>query len=392
MPQDTYTEVTTQSWGSRLSGSFKGILFGFVLMGVAAWLLFWNEGRSVRRARALTEGAGLVVSVASGAVDPANEGRLVHLTGLAETFDVLRDDTFGVAVNAIHLEREVEMYQWREHESSSTEKKLGGSTETTSTYSYEKAWSSSVNNSNNFKVPAGHENPNQMPYKQSKRSATEVSVGPFRLSPGLIRSMTRSEPLAVESLSGLPSDLRWKARLADGGIYIGRSPSAPEVGDIRVSFKVVRPATISVVARQVGSRLEPYTTSRGAAIQLLSYGVVPAPQMFVAAKKANKVTTWIFRLVGFLLMAFGIKRLLRPLSVLADVVPAIGRVVEASTGFVAYLLAAFLWLIIVAIAWLYHRPVLAVTLLVVAGAVAVFSGIAIARVMKKNKAAPAAAG
>ena len=389
MAQDTYTEVTRQSWGSRLGGSFKGILFGLALLGIAVWLLFWNEGRAVRRARALTEGAGAVVSVAAGAVDPVNEGRLVHVSGLAETFDVLRDEAFGLAVTAIHLERAVEVFQWRESHSGSTKKKLGGGTETTSTYTYETDWSAKLIDSSGFKVPAGHENPDRMPYESAKRTATDVSVGPFRLSSGLIDSMTRSEALPVASLDGLPSDLEGKAHLANGGIYLGRSPSAPEVGDVRVAFEVVRPATVSVVARQAGNRLEPYRAGNGGSIELLSYGAVPADAMFVAAQKANSLTSWLFRLIGFLLLAFGLKLILRPLAVLADVVPAIGRVIEAASGFVAFLLAGFLWLIIVAVAWLYHRPALAVTLLLVAGAVAVFSGMAIARVLKKNKAAAA---
>jgi hypothetical protein len=391
MAESDYTEVTTQSWGSRLVGSFKGILVGFVLIGLATWMLFWNEGRAVRRAKALTEGAGAVVSVQSDWVDAANEGKLVHLSGQAETFDILRDDTFGIAVGVIHLERKVEMYQWRESESSTTKKKLGGGTETTSTYSYERTWSSSVNNSTDFKQPAGHENPNHIPYEKLKVSASEVSIGPFRLSPGLVSSMTRSEPLSIGSLDDLPGGLRWKAHLYNGGIYIGRSPNTPEVGDVRVTFEVVRPATVSIIARQTGNRLEPYRTSNGGNIQLLSYGAVPADSMFVAAQKANRFTSWIFRLLGFLLMAFGLKRILRPLSVLADVVPAIGNVVEASTGFVAYLLAGFLSLLIIGLAWLYHRPLLAATLLVLAGAVLVFSGIAIAKVLKRKKEAPAAA-
>ena len=391
MAQDTYTEVTTQSWGSRLAGSFKGILFGLVMIGLATWLLFWNEGRSVRRARALNEGAGAVVSVTAGAVDPANEGKLVHLSGLAETFEILRDPTFGVTVNAVHLRREVEMYQWRENESSKTEKKLGGSTETTSTYSYEKAWSSSVVNSDNFKLPAGHENPNQMPFKAMKVSASEVNLGAFPMSTGLIASMARFQPLPVETLDDLPRDLRWKARLANGGVYIGRSPASPEVGDMRVKFEVVRPTTVSVVAAQAGGRLASYRTRNGGSIELLSHGAVPADAMFVAAQKANKVTSWIFRLLGFLLMSFGLKRVFRPLTVLADVVPAIGRVMEASTGFVAYLLAGFLSLLVIAVSWLYHRPVLAVTLLILAGGLLVASIIALSRVMKRNKRAAAAA-
>ena len=391
MARDSYTEVTTQSWGSRLGGSFKGIVVGFILMGLAAWLLFWNEGRAVRRARALNEGAGVVVSVAAGAADPANEGKLVHLSGLAETFDVLRDDAFGVALPAIHLKRGVEMYQWRESESSTTEKKLGGGTETTSTYSYEKAWSASLEDSSRFRVPAGHENPSQMPYKDREISAANVTLGAFRLSSGLIASMKRFESLPIQSASALPADLRGRAQLAGGAVYIGQSPTAPRVGDVRVSFEVVRPATVSVVARQTADRLEPYVTRKGATLELLSHGTVPAEAMFVAAQKANRFTSWLFRLIGFLLMSFGLKRIVSPLAVLADVVPAIGRVVEASTGFVAYLLAGFLSLLIIAVAWLYHRPVLAVTLLVLAGVVLTVSVMAIAKHSKRKKEEPAAA-
>ena len=385
MPENTHTEVTTQSWGSRLGGAFKGILFGFVLIGIGIWLLFWNEGRAVRRARALTEGAGVVVSVAAGQVGPANEGKLVHLSGQADTFDILRDDAFGVAERAIHLERTAEMYQWREHSDSKTEKKLGGGTETRTTYSYSQDWSSSVISSTGFNQPQGHENPSTMPYQGSKSSAREVSIGPFRMSPGLIGSMSRDEPLPIDSADNLPGDLRWRARAHNGGIYIGRSPSSPQIGDIRVFFKVVRPALVSVVAQQVGSGLGPYATSNGGTIQLLSHGAVAADAMFEGAQQANRFTTWIFRLLGFLLVSFGLKRLFRPLTVMADVVPAIGNMAEAVSGFVAYLLAAFLSLIVVAVAWFYHRPVLAVILLLIAGAVAVFSGIGIAKVLKRKK-------
>ncbi len=385
MSADKHTEVTRRSWLSRLGGAFKGILFGFALLGLGVWLLFWNEGRTLRRARALTEGAGIAVSVASDRVDPGSEGKLVHLSGQTQTPEILRDDTFGIATGAIHLRRSVEMFQWREHSDSSTEKKLGGGTETTTTYSYAKAWSSSVIDSTGFKQPAGHQNPNQMPFKCVKKSAGNVSIGPYRLSPGLIGSMTRFEPLPVETLDRLPSDLRWKARLFDGGIYVGRSPSSPEVGDLRIRFEVVRPALVSVVAQQTGSGLGPYHTSSGGSIELLSHGAVAADSMFQGAQQSNRVTKWLFRLLGFVLISFGIKRFFRPFSVMADVVPAIGNFVEAATGFVAYLLAGALALTVVAIAWIYHRPALAVTLLLIAGAVLLASVIAAVKVLKRNR-------
>ena len=70
---------------------------------------------------------------------------------------------------------------------------------------------------------------------------------------------------------------------------------------------------------------------------------------------------------------------------MADVVPAVGRFVQAATGMVAYLLAAVLTLSVVAVAWLYHRPALAVTLLVLAGVALAASAVGIAKVLKRNR-------
>ena len=50
---DSYTEVTSTSWFSRLGDSFKGIGTGFLLIIAATALLWWNEGRTVRTGDAL---------------------------------------------------------------------------------------------------------------------------------------------------------------------------------------------------------------------------------------------------------------------------------------------------------------------------------------------------
>jgi hypothetical protein len=55
-----------------------------------------------------------LVTVDASSVDPANEGKLVHLTAKAVTDETLADDMFGVSANAIKLRRNVEMYQWKE--------------------------------------------------------------------------------------------------------------------------------------------------------------------------------------------------------------------------------------------------------------------------------------
>lgn len=124
MSDDSYTEVTNQSWFSRIGGAIKGIIFGFILFIIAFPLLFWNEGRAVKTYKSLKEGSGAVISVLADQVDPNNEGKLVHLSGRASTEETLTDPVFGVSENALRLRRKVEMYQWQEHSESETKKNL----------------------------------------------------------------------------------------------------------------------------------------------------------------------------------------------------------------------------------------------------------------------------
>ena len=379
MAADTYTEVTSQSWLGRLRGAFKGVFFGILIVLLGCWVLFKNEGRAVKRYKTLKEGSGVVVSVASDAIDHANEGKLVHTSGLAETSGFLTDEEFAISASAIHLERQVEMYQWRQSEDRKTEKKLGGGTETVTTYSYSKAWSEQHISSSSFKVPEGHQNPGPPPYTSRTITAPEVTLGAFQLSSGLISRMSTYQSLPVSSIDLLPEHLRQSAKLHNGGIYLGRDPASPQVGDIRISFRYVEPDMISVVAAQRGGGLEPYRASTGGSIELLATGYVAADGMIESAQEANRTLTWILRAIGFLIIWFGLKTIFRPLSVLADVVPAVGNLVEAGTGSLSFMIAAFMALCTIATAWLYYRPWLAGLLIALAIAVVV----AIWRALKK---------
>jgi hypothetical protein len=151
--------------------------------------------------------------------------------------------------------------------------------------------------------------------------------------------------------------------VAGGGFYLGSDPGAPQVGDVRVSFRKVTPAVTSVVARQTGSSLETYTTRSGGSIELLRIGRASAEEMFESAKKANKLMTWAFRVLGFFLMMFGFRLILGPLSVMADVLPALGNLTEKGVNLLSLGLAAPLSLLTIAMAWVFYRPVLAIGIL-----------------------------
>lgn len=364
MSNDSYTTVTSESWFSRIGGAFKGILFGLILFGIAFPILWFNEGRAVATARSLDEGAGIVVSVPSTSVSPENDGKLIHTIGEATTTDTLRDPEFGITEQVIRMRRKVEMYQWDEDATSDTTKKLGGGTETTTTYTYKKRWSARAIDSSNFKKSEGHQNPREIRYQDRQFSASNVELGAFRLSESLIQRMSSFEALPL-SQAAIPEGLGEQVSVHRDTFYIGANPEKPAVGDIQVSFEVVRPGQVSVVGKQIGNSFEAYHAEAGKSVLLLSRGAVSAENMFASAQSANTLTTWILRLVGFFVMMFGLRIVFRVLPVIGDVVPFIGSLLEAGVGLIAFFIAAGLSVATIAIAWFVYRPLLSIVLLAV---------------------------
>jgi len=313
------------------------------------------------------------VSVSSERVESANEGKLVHMTGEATTDEQLADTMFGIEVNAIKLSRAVEMYQWEEDESTQKKKKLGGGETTETTYDYRKTWHAGRIDSSGFEHPEGHENP-QPAVSGTQWTAKRVTIGAFALNSGLIASIDADEDLPVSDsiLDSIAEEDRGHFVLHDGQVYRGIQaeqvePTNPQVGDLRIRFRVVRPTTVSLYSQQTGETFQPYQTKAGGAIQRLQVGSFSAEAMFEQAQRENTMLTWGLRLAGFVLMAIGFALVFKPFSVFADVIPLLGSLVGAGFGLVAMLLAGVLSLITIAIAWLFYRPVLAVSLLLAAG-------------------------
>jgi len=381
MSPDVFQEVSSKNWFSRIGNAIVGAIIGFLLFIVAMPLLFWNEGRAVTTYKSLQEASGIVVTVPADAIDPAHEGKLVHLTADATATGPAVDDELGVSMEAIWLKRAVEMYQWVEHKDSKTEKKLGGGEETVTTYRYEKEWSDDAEDSSDFKHPEGHGNPSQWPFESEDFPAPGVHAGAFSLAEVLVNQMNDYEDVAVTAAQ-LPESLRPPFKDANGGLYLGPDAASPQVGDVRIQFSVVKPGPVSIIARQVGSTLDSYQTKAGDNIALIESGAHTSAEMIKSAQDTNKIITWLIRAAGFFLMFIGLSMVMKPLSVLADVIPFIGNMVEFGTGLIAFIAALVTSLVVIAIAWIAVRPVLGVSLLVAAVASAV---------LLKRKKKPAAA-
>jgi hypothetical protein len=151
-----------------------------------------------------------------------------------------------------------------------------------------------------------------------------------------------------------------------GAFYLGSNPATPVIGDVRISFQVVKPATVSVVGVQSGSSFAPYAAEAGDTVLLVEEGTHTAAEMFQSAQSANNVLTWILRGGGFFAMFLGLFLVFRPIAVLGDVVPFIGSLLGVGVGLFAFLVSAVLSFTTIAVAWITVRPLLGITLLVLA--------------------------
>jgi len=389
----SYTETTNVSFFSKLGNSFSGMGMGLVLFLVGTALLWWNEGDFVATRDALNETQAQTQIVGDAAnLGPSFSGKVVHVTGFADTKQVLTDTAFGVSQTAIALNRQVEIYQWVERSEEKKQKKLGGGEEIVTTYHYDKKWVSAPVDSSSFSDPQARErkvNTQLIVAEDQELTASEVTFGAYRLPEFLIGSISGERAFDVKMSEEARAEMEkaifaanphlkpiQKAAVPQEGetaaapaapefvhqqgnvIYVGRSPAAPRIGDVRVTFTAVYPADISIIAKFNGTTFEKVYTSNGKTVSRLSMGVVSSEHMFGKAHSSNSTWTWILRVVGTFLVIGGLKSIVAPLSVIAGVIPLLGDIVGAGTGIVCTLLGAAWSLVIIAIAWLRFRPLI----------------------------------
>ncbi len=391
-----YTETTKTTYGQRVKKSFGGIGSGLLLLVVGTILLWWNEGRAVKTTKMLKEAAGVTVEMTDiGTVDPQFDGKLVHATGMTATIDSLIDPDFGIGVTGVKLVRKVEYYQWVEKSKSTTKDKVGGSQETTTTYTYEKKWVSSPVNSEEFHDPE-YQGANRIKIvvDDLRQTAENVTFGAYRLNKSQIASISGEQPYVfsesdTERITNklfkeeCQADTTLAVKIQNNVVSFGRKTGTPEVGDVRVTFTKVLPCEVSLMAQVSGDTFVPFTAKNGKSFDVLQTGVLSADQMYEGQHSANKMWLWILRFLGIFLVIGGLKGIFGFLETLAKVVPFIANIIGAGVGLVCSLVG-FAWsFIVIAIAWLAYRPVLGISLIVIAVALIVL-------LARKKKAAPAA--
>jgi len=357
---DKFTETSYTSYGENIGNSFKGIFIGLILLIVSIVLLWWNEGRSVEQATALKEMQEKIITLPDTSYNAKYDNKAVLIHGAVKPLHEVVDPEFGVKTDGLVLRKNVEMYQWKEHEESKSQDKLGGGTETVTTYTYSKGWSPHEINSMTFKYPQGHQNP-VLTHKGGSYS-TDGQLGDFHLDKNIINSIRTSEQ--YPGLAQMP-DYIGDAKNYKSFLYIGIDPNMPQIGDIKITYTYAPAGEYTFAAKQSGKSLMYYTTDNGKEFLFVRSGKVSAQSIFKEELEANAFLTWILRGTGLLLMFIAFSMMMGLLATLAKVIPMLGSLVGGVTSIIAGTLTLVLGSLIIALAWFSSRPMMSLIIIAV---------------------------
>ena len=139
-----------------------------------------------------------------------------------------------------------------------------------------------------------------------------------------------------------------------------------------VTFTKVMPGEASVIAVVNGDKLQSYVAKNGKTLSVLTSGAVSMENMFENQHKSNSLMTWILRFIGLFLVVIGFKGIFGILITLLKVLPFLADIVGLGIGLICKVLGLVWSLLIIAIAWLFYRPVIAGVLLAAIVALIVF--------------------
>ena len=192
------------------------------------------------------------------------------------------------------------------------------------------------------------------------------------LLPDSVRAKLDSIQAVTDSLNKQMANAENKMDLqyvhqASNVLYFGRVPGSPEVGDVRVTFEKVVPAKVTVMAVVDGDSFKPYKAKNGKRFQTLVMGKKSGDEIIEGEKEANNMILWALRILGIVIIIGGLKGIFGFLETILKVVPFIAGIFGWGVGIVCTVVGIVWSLIVIALAWLFYRPVLAISLLAIAG-------------------------
>lgn len=347
--------------------AFQGVIFGLVLFVASFAVIYWNEGRvdlsDIAKTATVIESDNLQANVAS-------EGQLISTSGIITAEPQIGDDLYLKSGTYLQVQRHVEVYAWIEESQSVTKTDSTGAETTTTEYSYSLDWVKDPAASKDFHVPEGHTNVTPE-LKDVTRTPDTARIGQYTFAPKSVvvpdTEMLRltADKVSLTANATLESDAYIYVRESTTGTY-----AVPQLGDLRVSYSVVTlPLTGTVMGELHGTSIDPFVSKKGVTLYRVFDGT--HDQAVAEMHGEYKSALWAFRMIGFLMMWFGLWALFGPLSAVMSFIPVVGGVGKAVIGVAAFSLAFVLSAVAIIISAFLHSllAMAIVSAVIIAGAI-----------------------
>ncbi|MBS0515880.1 MAG: hypothetical protein JSS16_10445 [Proteobacteria bacterium] len=227
----------------RISPRRIGVFVALILLGFGA-IWAWQHRARVRSVMSTVNAELPVPARAPDASQSGTSAAMpVRVAGKLSLKHAPRDAQLGVvAVDAAVLVRSVEMYQWHER------CELGGGA-----CAYAASWSQGHVDSTKFREPKGHENP-PLPFADARFAAGEIRLGDVVVDPKLLETLPMQD-YSVKA-GALPPNMAATFNVVDGVLYAGGDAAHPQIGSVRVRYRIVPAGAVDLAGVKRGNKLE----------------------------------------------------------------------------------------------------------------------------------------
>lgn len=322
-----------------------------VLAGVA--LVATTASGLLEYRDAASRHGGEVIDLGQRAQPQAGQhGYMARLVGIPNVVEAPHDPDFNQHANTPVLQRQVEMFQWREV-------RIGSSVH------YEQDWVDHVEDSSRFQDPRGHANPATLPIESKRFVAGLVQIGGFKLGPQLVQALPGTQLMTPDPAS-LPANLAVSFSRYGDYLVTSAHPADPHLGDVRVSWEEVPLQQVTVIGRLDGDRIvaasdasdgKGYSVQVGDVSLLDIFPDLPVPPEFVTG---SRVLSVLLAAMGTFVLLFAKRRRMEPLlatglgSLLVGVIASALWLGGDGTTLAGWLAVAVLGLLLTG--WRLYRP------------------------------------
>jgi hypothetical protein len=306
------------NWIQKLGHSAVGMIIGLSFFGLSLGLLFWNENQFEQTAPALR-----AYPVNAQQQPGANlEGRLIAATGRLSSSQPLSDDLYLKPGEYLSLRRYEEIYAWEEKIDTQDGETV---------YSYLPVWTSTPADSSQFNQPKEHQNP--LPtISEHTLTASEALVGQLAFDPSQTDLPPYSPLTLTEEILILPpadqedskDDPTPLINFTDTYVHAGQgTPEKPKIGDLRVSYEVVKPGqVVTVFGRLKNQEIVPLANNQTNPFYELKMG--DYEEALKDVDTSSQASLWLWRVLGLGLMWLSLLIILSPTQPALSALPLVG--------------------------------------------------------------------